>query len=152
MPTPNKSTILMGRIAKYAPDNLNMLLYKLSGGRLMNKTPGGNLKILLLTTTGRKSGVQRTRPVMYYQEGKNYAIVASNSGSDKPPLWYLNLKANPQATVQVGSLIQTVVARETVGEERDRLWNAMAEIQPVFRAFESFTQRTIPVIILQPQS
>ena len=152
MPTPDKLTILMGRIAKYSPDNLNMLLYKLSGGRLMNKTPGGNLKILLLTTTGRKSGIQRTHPVMYYQEGKDYAIVASNSGSDKPPSWYLNLKANSRATIQVGSLIQTVVAREAVGEERYRLWNTMVEIQPVFRAFESFTRRTIPVIVLQPQS
>ena len=152
MPTQDKSTVLMGRIAKYAPDNLNILLYKLSGGRLMNKTPGGNLKILLLTTTGRKSGTQRTHPVMYYQAGKDFAIVAANSGADKPPLWYLNLKAHPQATVQVGSLIQTVVAREAVGEERDRLWNTMAEIQPVFRAFESFTRRTIPVVVLQPQS
>ncbi len=152
MPTPDKFTILMGRLARHAPDKLNMLLYKLSGGRLMNKTPGGNLKILLLTTTGRKSGIQRTHPVMYYQEGNAYAIVASNSGADKPPLWYLNLKANPRATIQVGSVIQPVVAHEAVEEERDRLWNTMAEIQPVFRAFESFTRRTIPVIVLQPQS
>jgi deazaflavin-dependent oxidoreductase (nitroreductase family) len=138
-------------MAKYTPYRLNTLIYKLSGGRLMNKTPGGDLKILLLTTTGRKSGKPRTHPVMYYQDAEDFVITASNSGADKPPLWYLNLRANPQASIQVGNLTQPVVACVASGEERTRLWNAMAERQPVFNAFESFTQRALPVIVLHPR-
>ena len=94
---------LAAKFSRYAPYRLNILIYRLSGGRLFNKTPGGNLKILLLTTTGRKSGIQRTHPVMYYPDGRDFIVAASNAGKDKPPLWYLNLNASPTAVVEVGS-------------------------------------------------
>lgn len=150
MSNKDKRMELAAKFSRYAPYRLNILIYRLTGGRLLNKTPGGNLKILLLTTTGRKSGIQRTHPVMYYPDGGNFIIVATNSGNDKPPLWYLNLKATPYATVQVGSQTTTVSAREASGEERLRLWNILKEEQPVFKVYERSTERTIPVAVLTP--
>lgn len=145
-----KSTELMARFSKYAPHRLNTLVYKLSGGRLMNSTPGGKLKILLLTTTGRKSGQLRTHPVMYYPDGEKFVIIASNSGSDKPPLWYLNLLAHPEVTVQIQERIVPVMAEEASASERSRLWPLLVAQQPVFEAYQQFTDRQIPVIILRP--
>lgn len=141
---------LAAKFSRYAPYRLNILIYRLTGGRLFNKTPGGNLKILLLTTTGRKSGIQRTHPVMYYPDGGNFVIVATNSGNGNSPLWYLNLKANPNAIAQIGNQTTTVSARETSGEERERLWNILKQEQPVFKVYERFTERTIPVVVLTP--
>ncbi|MEO8356285.1 MAG: nitroreductase family deazaflavin-dependent oxidoreductase [Chloroflexota bacterium] len=146
----DKRMELAAKFSRYAPYRLNILIYRLTGGRLFNKTPGGNLKILLLTTTGRKSGIQRTHPVMYYPDGGNFVIVATNSGNGNSPLWYLNLKANPNAIAQIGNQTTTVSARETSGEERERLWNILKQEQPVFKVYERFTERTIPVVVLTP--
>lgn len=141
---------LMGRASKYTPYRLHRRLYQLSGGKIGATTPGGKLKVLLLTTTGRKSGIQRTHPVMYYQDGKNFVIAASNAGADRPPLWYLNLRKRPEATVQVQNVTQRVMARETSADERARLWDILTELHPVFAAYQKFTERPIPVIILRP--
>jgi deazaflavin-dependent oxidoreductase (nitroreductase family) len=146
----SKSTEFMAKVSKYAPYRLQRFLYQISGGKLMNKTPGGVLKILLLTTTGRKSGLPRTHPVMYYPVGETYVIIASNSGSDKPPLWYLNLRAQPEAAVQIGKATQQVKAEDANAAERARLWPILVEKQPVFAAYQKFTDRQIPVIILRP--
>jgi deazaflavin-dependent oxidoreductase (nitroreductase family) len=145
----DKRMELAAIFSRYAPYRLNILIYRLTGGRLFNRTPGGNLKILLLTTTGRKSGIQRTHPVMFYPDGKDFIVTATNSGNDKLPLWYLNLKTSPNAVVQVGSLKTTVFAQEASGEERTRLWNILRENQPVFKVYEKLTERTIPVVILR---
>jgi deazaflavin-dependent oxidoreductase (nitroreductase family) len=138
------------RISKYAPYRLHRWLYKLTGGKFGADYPGMKLKVLLLTTTGRKSGMQRTHPLMYYQDGEDFVISASNSGADKPPLWYLNLKKHPEATVQVRDVTHRVVAREADAEERARLWAILKELHPIFAAYENFTERQMPVIILRP--
>jgi deazaflavin-dependent oxidoreductase (nitroreductase family) len=138
------------RTSKYAPYRLHSWLYKLTGGKFGADYPGIKLKVLLLTTTGRKSGLQRTHPVMYYRDGENFVIAASNAGADKPPLWYLNLRKRPEATVQVQSVTQRVVAREANAEERTRLWAILKELHPIFAAYEKFTERQMPVIILRP--
>ncbi|MBI5824527.1 MAG: nitroreductase family deazaflavin-dependent oxidoreductase [Chloroflexi bacterium] len=148
MSNADKRMELAAKFSRFAPYRLNILIYRLTGGRLFNKTPGGNLKILLLTTTGRKSGIQRTHPVMYYPNGRDFIVAATNSGNDKLPLWYLNLKTSPNAVVEVGSLKTTVSAREASGEERASLWNILREEQPVFKVYEKLTERTIPVVIL----
>lgn len=150
MSSTDKFTELSARFSKFTPYRLHRLLYKFTGGKFGGKMPGGNLNVLLLTTTGRKSGMQRTHPVMYYQDGENFVIVASNSGADKPPLWYLNLRACPEATVQVRDVTQAVVAREASEEERARLWPILTGAQPIFNAYQTFTDRTMPVIILRP--
>ncbi len=149
MSNTDKRMELAAKFSRYSPYRLNILIYRLTGGRLFNKTPGGNLKILLITTTGRKSGIQRTHPVMYYTDGKDFIVAATNSGNDKLPLWYLNLQASPNAVVQVGSLKTPVSAHEASGEERTRLWNILKEEQPVFKVYEKLTERTIPVVILR---
>ena len=141
---------LIGWASKYAPYRLHRRLYQLTGGKIGATTPGGKLKVLLLTTTGRKSGLQRTHPVMYYRDGENFVIIASNAGADKPPLWFMNLLKSPEATVQVGSMTQGIVAREASAEERAHLWPILTELHPVFAAYQSFTTRQIPVIILRP--
>lgn len=150
MSSADKRMELAAWFSKYAPYRLNILIYRLTGGRLFNKTPGGNLKILLLTTTGRKSGIPRTHPVMFYPDGENFIVAATNSGGDKFPIWYLNLKASPNAVVEVRNLTKTVTAREASGDERLQLWNLLKEEQPVFKVFEKSTTRTIPVVILTP--
>ena len=86
---------------------------------------------------------------MYYPDGNDLIVAATNSGNDKLPLWYLNLKASPNAVVQVGSLKMGVSAHEASGEERTRLWNILKEEQPVFKVYEKSTERTIPVIVLR---
>lgn len=141
---------LMGRSSKYTPYRLHRRLYQLTGGKIGAGYPGMKLKVLLLTTTGHKSGMQRTHPVMYYRDEENFVIAASNAGADKPPLWYLNLKNHPEAKVQVRDAIHSVVAHEASAEEHTRLWAILKELHPLFVAYEKFTERPIPVIILRP--
>lgn len=100
----------MARLNKTTPYRLHKFLYKISGGIIWSVMPGGKLQVLLLTTTGRKSRLARTHPVMYYKEGANFVISPTNSGSDKPSLWYLNLKANPEATIQIKNMTMKVIA------------------------------------------
>jgi deazaflavin-dependent oxidoreductase (nitroreductase family) len=99
---------------------LNVPLYRLSGGRLGGKI--GRAPVLLLTTTGRKSGQQRTAPVVYLADGENVVVINTNAGNAKVPAWSLNLKANPDAVVEVGRKRYPVRARIAEGEERERLW------------------------------
>lgn len=141
---------VMGRLSRYTPGRIHSWLYRRTGGKLGASMPGGKLKVLLLTTTGRKSGLPRTHPAMYYRAGENFVIIASNSGADQPPQWYLNLKHCAQAVVQVEETIQPVEAQEAGPEERARLWPILTGLQPVFAAYQSFTTRQIPVIILRP--
>src|SRR5687768_3707138 len=87
---------------------------------------------LLLTTTGRKSGEQRTTPLSYQRSGDDVMVVASNGGNDKPPLWYLTLQADPQATVQVGGDKYKAKARTATAAEKTALWKTMVEAWPAY--------------------
>ena len=144
----NIITQIMARFSKFTPYRVHKYLYKVSGGKIGAAMPGGKLQVLLLTTTGCKSGLQRTHPVMYHQDGKEFVVSPTNSGSDKPSLWYLNLKANPAATIQIKHKVQQVIAREADTAERARLWPILIELQPIFAAYQKFTHRQIPVMIL----
>ena len=81
--------------------------------------------VLLLTTTGRKSGEKRTMPLIFDSDGDNYVLVASKGGYDQHPAWYLNLRASPEAEVQIKGDVFKVRARDAEGEERERLWKQM---------------------------
>ncbi len=119
--------------------------------RATNGLIGGNLfgaKVLLLTTTGRKSGKRYTTPLTYMEDGENLVIIASNNGSDTDPNWWRNLKADPQAMVQVGSQYKELHAEAALGAGRDRLWSAVTERYPVYRRYAQATKREIPVIVL----
>ncbi len=107
--------------------------------------------VLLLTSTGAKSGEQRTTPVMYLPDGDRFVIFASKAGADTHPAWYHNLVANPAATVEVGSDTVEAEAVVTEGEERERLFRKQAELYPQFADYESKTSRVIPVVALQPK-
>ena len=105
--------------------------------------------VLLLTATGAKTGERRTTPVVYLQDGDRMVIFASKGGAPNNPGWYHNLRANPSATVEVGSEKVDVDAVVTEGEERERLFRRQAEIFPQFADYEQKTTRQIPVVALQ---
>src|SRR6201996_8535733 len=104
---------------------LNVPLYRLSGGRLMNKVGDG--PVLLLTTTGRKSGEERTAPVLYLAHGDAMILIDTNGGNEKLPGWSYNLKARPTGEVEIGRRKFAVTARVAEGAEREELWAACNE-------------------------
>ncbi len=105
--------------------------------------------ILLLTTTGRKSGNETTTPLIYGLDGDNPVIVASKGGAPAHPGWYRNLVKNPAATVQIKGDVFDVRARDAEGDERDRLWRMMNGIWPHYDAYQEKTDREIPVVVLE---
>lgn len=129
---------------------LNVPLYRLSGGRIGGKV--GRAPVLLLTTIGRKSGEPRTAPVLYLAEGEHFILINTNGGNAKIPAWSLNLKANPEATVEVGRKRQTVRARIAEGEERTELWRKSNEQYAGFDDYEAKLNREISVFVLEPIS
>jgi deazaflavin-dependent oxidoreductase (nitroreductase family) len=103
--------------------------------------------ILLLTTVGRTSGESRTTPLIHRTDGDRWVVVASKGGAPANPSWYENLRADPEASIQV--LADTVAVRATTaeGEERDRLWSLMTEVWPAYDDYQAKTDRQIPVVM-----
>lgn len=122
--------------------------YRRSGGRL-----GGHLgawPILLLTTTGRKTGRLHTIALHYLPHGDAAVLVASNAGEPRHPAWYLNLKARPEVVVERRGRRSEFLAREAEGEERRLLWERVASIDPVYAEYQQRTTRRIPIVVLEP--
>jgi deazaflavin-dependent oxidoreductase (nitroreductase family) len=117
--------------------------FRRTGGRT-----GGTGRTLLLTTTGARSGKERTVPLAYLSDGDRLLIFGSRAGSDKQPDWYWNLLKNPIVTVELGTDTYQATATPLEGEERDRLFAKQKEAMPVFADYESRTKRVIPVISL----
>jgi deazaflavin-dependent oxidoreductase (nitroreductase family) len=124
-------------------------IFRLSGGRLGG--PGGT-QLLLLTTTGRKSGAPRTTPLIFARDGDDYLVVASVGGSPKHPAWYHNLQADPQAEIQVRGERFKVTARTAGDDEKPRLWNIVREQWPNYDVYQQRTERVIPVVVLTPET
>src|SRR6476659_8194743 len=103
---------------------------------------------LLLTTTGRRSGQQRTTPLIYAPAGDSFTVVASKGGSDEPPAWYLNLSDDPEVEVQVKDDVFRARARDATAEEKPALWSKMTEQWPDYDAYQQKTEREIPVVVL----
>ena len=108
-----------------------------------------NMPVLLLTTTGAKSGRTLTKPLVYTTDGDRIVVLASFAGGPKNPPWYHNLVANPVATVELGSERFRVRAAVTAGEERQRLFDRQAAQMPIFAEYQQKTTRQIPVIVLK---
>lgn len=109
-----------------------------------------SMPLLLLHHRGAKSGIERVNPVAYQRlDDDTVAIFASKGGSPTNPDWYHNLRANPQASVEIGTETYDVIARVAEGEERDRIWTTQKERSPGFAGYERKTSRQIPVIVLQ---
>jgi deazaflavin-dependent oxidoreductase (nitroreductase family) len=106
--------------------------------------------LVLLTTTGARSGQPRTSPMMYLDDGGRRYVFASKAGAPTNPDWYHNLKANPEVTVEVGTDELRATAREVTGPERDRLYAHQADLYPGFAEYQEKTDRTIPVVELVP--
>jgi F420H(2)-dependent quinone reductase len=132
-----------------ATGKLNVPLYRLSRGRLMGKV--GTAPVLLLTSTGRRSGQQRTAPVLYLVDGERLVVVGSNAGNKRAPAWSFNLKANPDAEVDVRGKRRSVRARVAEGEERARLWEKVNELYEGFDSYDANTSREIAVFVLEPR-
>jgi deazaflavin-dependent oxidoreductase (nitroreductase family) len=104
---------------------------------------------LILTTTGRRSGEQRSTPLIYQQAGDAYAIVASNGGA-APPAWFLNLLENPEVDVQVKGDRFSAKARVATAEEKPELWKTMVAAWPQYDDYQAKADREIPVVLLEP--
>jgi deazaflavin-dependent oxidoreductase (nitroreductase family) len=123
-------------------------VYRLTGGKVGGKI--GKSPVLLLTTTGRKTGKPRTQPLLYADAGDGYAVIASKGGADAHPLWYRNLQANPRVEVTIGRVTRPMRARDAEGDERDRLWRSLAENYSGYDGYAKKTTRRIPVVVLEP--
>ncbi len=125
-------------------------IYRASGGKVAGQM--FNSPVLLLTTTGRKTGKERTTPLMCIEDGQDLVIIASNGGAPYHPAWYLNLRANPEARVLVKDRNLRVTAEEARGEERRRLFASLVEMYPGYEDYQRRTEREIPVVVLHPAS
>ena len=121
--------------------------------RANDGTVGGPFEgapLVLLHTTGAKTGNERVNPVMYRQVGEQLAVFASKAGADTNPDWYHNLLANPRAEAELGDRTVAVSAVEATGDQRDEIWEAQKADYPGFAEYEAKTDRTIPVMLLTP--
>lgn len=124
-------------------------IYRLTNGRIGGTMVG--LGVLLLTTTGRKSGKERTTPLGYFEEGDEYVIIASNGGADAHPAWYLNLKSDPKVRVQIKDRQFSAVARCATPEQRKPLWDRLVKLSPQYGRYATSTKREIPMILLKAE-
>jgi deazaflavin-dependent oxidoreductase (nitroreductase family) len=121
--------------------------YSLSDGRIGGRL--GAQRILLLSTTGRRSGALRTVPLVFFEDGERLVLIGSKGGAPQDPHWWQNLQKNPEAIVQVGAEKRRMRARLASTEERARLWPRVKQENPAYAEYEKKTSREIPVVLLQ---
>jgi F420H(2)-dependent quinone reductase len=144
------------RISMAMPDSwlkatgkLNVPIYRLSRGRVFGKI--GTAPVLLLTSTGRRSGQQRTAPVVFLADGDRQIVIGSNAGNARTPAWSYNLQANPDAEVEIRGARKRVRARVAQGEERAELWRKVNAMYAGFDSYDAKTSREIAVFVLEPR-
>lgn len=130
----------------YTP--LDKLVYRLTGGR---RGLSPRRAVLLLTTTGRKSGQPRRVPVLYLEDGGKLWVMASNYGRPHHPAWSSNLLADPHATVTIGRRTRQVRARRASDEEKRTLWPRLVELYPAWEAYAGWTDRDFRLFCLEPE-
>lgn len=128
----------------FGPEHVRV--YRETGGERGYEWRGTT--ILLLTTPGRRSGEPRTMPLIHRADGDRWVVVASKGGWPEHPLWFQNLQAQPDATIQVRDEEIPVRASVAEGEERERLWRLMTEVWPAYDEYQQKTSRQIPVVVL----
>ena len=106
--------------------------------------------VLVLTTTGRKSGQPRVSPLYFLRDGDRVIVAASKAGAEKDPMWYLNLKANPKVSVQIKKEMLDLTARDATDEERANYWPQLVKMYPTYEDYQSWTDRTIPIVVCDP--
>jgi deazaflavin-dependent oxidoreductase (nitroreductase family) len=128
---------------------INTFFYRRNNGSGL----GGNFQgipVALLTTTGRKSGEPRDSPLYFHRDGDKVIVAASKGGSDKHPMWYLNLKADPKAKVQIKDEVLHLTARDATDGERALYWPKLVEMYPTYDDYQSWTERKIPLVVCEP--
>jgi deazaflavin-dependent oxidoreductase (nitroreductase family) len=139
---------LVARLAR-AAIAAHVALYRLSGGKV-----GGHaqhMPVLLLTTTGRKTGKPHTTALVYLPDGEDFVVVASNGGQARLPNWWLNIRKSKQAQIEVGRKRLRVSVQEAEGEERERLWSRIIAYGAGHEAYQERTPYPLPVVILHPE-
>jgi deazaflavin-dependent oxidoreductase (nitroreductase family) len=124
--------------------------YRETGGAVGHDWREGST-VLLLTTTGRKTGEPRTTPLIYARDDDRYVVVASKGGAPEHPGWYRNLEKNPEVELQVRGDVFGARARTAAGAERERLWRAANAVWPHYDEYALRTDREIPVVVLEPE-
>ena len=139
-------------MARLKPNTIRLLgrvhawLWNLCGGKLGSTF--GKLPLMMLTTTGRKTGRRRTTPVLYLQDETGLIVVASFGGNDMHPAWYLNLEQCPDAEVIVKGEHRRVMARKLSPEEKKVIWRRLVQLYPQFETYQQRTRREIPLMRL----
>jgi len=135
--------------------DLNVRLFRATNGRLGSRWRIGRkfvrgVPVCLLTTTGRKSGLARTSPLLYLLDGKGVVVVASQGGMPRHPDWYFNLAEHPNVHLELRGEQFDAVAKVADAEERARLWPRLVELYPSFAVYQARAQREIPVVVCRP--
>lgn len=131
---------------------VHQALRRVSGGRVGTQLARGDRKgTLFLHTVGRKSGQPRVNGLFYLDDGPDLVAVASNAGSDADPAWWLNLRAQPDAEVEIAGRRRPIRARAATDDEAARLWPRLDAANPDYAAYRAMAQRPIPVVILEPR-
>ncbi|HEU4658458.1 MAG TPA: nitroreductase family deazaflavin-dependent oxidoreductase [Capillimicrobium sp.] len=129
---------------------VNVALFRASNGRIGGRI--GKAPILLLHHLGARSGTHRVSPLIYLPDGDDVVIVASKGGVDRHPAWLHNLRAHPDTEVELPREGRRAVrAREATDEERERLWPRLVEIYPPYESYQGYTERRIPLVVLEPR-
>jgi deazaflavin-dependent oxidoreductase (nitroreductase family) len=121
--------------------------FRANGGKVGGQFEGAPM--LLLHTTGAKTGKERVNPLVYATDGDNLVVFASKAGAPTHPDWYHNLVANPDVTAEVGTDTVAMRARVAEGDERERVWSRQIQVMPGFAEYQANTSRTIPVVVLE---
>jgi deazaflavin-dependent oxidoreductase (nitroreductase family) len=130
----------------------NIFVFRLSGGRWGSKFPRHGSPVGLLTTIGRKSRTKRVAPLIYLQDGPRIALVASQGGMPRHPIWFLNLEANPDVEFETRENgVRTYRARRASAEEKTALWPRLCDVYPDYADYQARTERDIPVVVLEPR-
>ncbi len=137
----------LGHHAVQYMTGLNSVVYRLTGGRVAGSLSSG-AQLLLLTTTGRRTGRSRCVPLLYLDHGEALVLVASRGGMSGHPAWYLNLQATPEAVAEIGRAQIPVVARPATSAERDELWPRLVGLYRHFDTYQKRTERQIPLVVL----
>ena len=145
----NKRGVYLGRRSTRP----HVALYRRSGGRIGGHIPGWpEARIALLDHIGARSGAKRTSPVMFLKDGDAIVVMASKAGQPTNPAWFHNLKANPDTTIQIGSVVREVRARVATEEDRERLWTKFVAMYPGSEFYQRNAKgRRIPIVILDPR-
>ena len=128
---------------------LNTWAYRRNNGQGLGGT-FQNIPVALLTTTGRKTGEPRVSPLYFLRDGDRVIVAASRGGSNKNPMWYLNLKTNPKVQVQIRDEVLDLSARDATDEERAQYWPKLVQMYPTYDDYQSWTDRVIPLVVCEP--